>query len=626
MRLADVAARTDLEETWVTGPDRRPRRLLAATRSMRPSRRTILRWPSWRARSTASERFATTTGPIRRELDKAEMKYAGVHRPDGGGIVLASRSYERIGELAQRLGAKSTLDLILAGRNLDGLWVTDENMRIIAEATSTAAEPDLELAQRAMAAAETFSSAREGRLVAAAPIFDRDGVPSGAAIVSLPTDELRTALKRFAASAAAITFVVLVLGFALARVVARHIGEPITTIAHAAADVEGSRIVPAYLDKVTARSDEIGHLARVFRAMAIDVLGREAELDGLVRARTRELREKNEALEEAQRQMEVELGAAQALQAAILPHRFEPEFTHTLHAYMMPARHMGGDFYDVFRIDEHRFALVIADVAGKGVPAAFFMAISRTVLRNYGREGLGPGDCLLRANEELCRTNPMELFVTVFYAVLDVRTGELAYANGGHLDPYVVHAEGGAVERLPRTGSMALGVMEEAPYPERSARLMPGDTILLVTDGIPEAMNAAGDLLGDELVLDELLAARRLPLPELVHRVVAAVERFRRRCSALRRHHLPRAALRHSLAKRLKSLHDRRRRARRRSSGWREGRHETKPRDRGGGADDCARGRKRTSPAADVGRGRRGAGRYRRLARLHRARRDRQGL
>jgi phosphoserine phosphatase RsbU/P len=525
MRLADVAARTDLEEAWVTD---RAGALVASSRDEvdatiaedDPTLAELAR------KVQASERFATTTGPIRRELDKAEMKYAGVHRPDGAGTVLASRSYERIGELAQRLGAKSTLDLILAGRNLDGLWVTDENMRIIAEATSTAAEPDLELARRAMAAAETFSSARDGRLVAAAPIFDRDGVPSGAAIVSLPTDELRAALKRFAASAVAITFVVLILGFALARVVARHIGEPITTIAHAAADVEGSRIVPAYLDKVTARSDEIGHLARVFRTMAIDVLGREAELDGLVRARTRELREKNEALEEAQRQMEVELGAAQALQAAILPHRFEPESTHTLHAYMMPARHMGGDFYDVFRIDEHRFALVIADVAGKGVPAAFFMAISRTVLRNYGREGLGPGDCLLRANEELCRTNPMELFVTVFYAVLDVRTGELAYANGGHLDPYVVHAEGGAVERLPRTGSMALGVMEEAPYPERSARLMPGDTILLVTDGIPEAMNAAGDLLGDELVLDELLAARRLPLPELVHRVVAAVERF----------------------------------------------------------------------------------------------------
>ena len=385
MRLADVAARTDLDETWVTGPDGRPCRLLAGRG----------RCHHRRGRSYAGR--AGTEGrrqrPLRHDHGCRQAR-ARQGRDEVCGRASARRRWHRARwpqlradrRACQRLGAKSTLDLILAGRNLDGLWVTDETMRVIAEATSTAAEPDLELAQRAMAAAETFSSAREGRPAAAAPIFDRDGVPSGATIVSLPTDELRTALKSFAASAAAITFVVLALGFALARVVARHIGEPITTIAHAAADVEGSRIVPAYLDKVTARSDEIGHLARVFRAMAIDVLGREAELDGLVRARTRELREKNEALEEAQRQMEVELGAAQALQAAILPHRLSPS-TDMLHAYMMPARHMGGDFYDVFRIDEHRFALLIADVAGKGVPAAFFMAISRTVLRNYGREG-----------------------------------------------------------------------------------------------------------------------------------------------------------------------------------------------------------------------------------------------
>ena len=131
MRLADVAARTDLEETWVTD---RAGALVASSRDEvdatiaedDPTLAELAR------KVQASERFATTTGPIRRELDKAEMKYAGVHRPDGAGTVLASRSYERIGELAQRLGAKSTLDLILAGRNLDGLWVTDENMRIIA--------------------------------------------------------------------------------------------------------------------------------------------------------------------------------------------------------------------------------------------------------------------------------------------------------------------------------------------------------------------------------------------------------------------------------------------------------------------------------------------------------------
>ena len=101
--------------------------------------------------------------------------------------------------------------------------------------------------------------------------------------------------------------------------------------------------------------------------MAVQVMNREAELERLVRERTAELVAKNEALEAAQRQMEEELTAAQALQAAILPHRFEPEATHAVSAYMMPAQHMGGDFYDVFRIDEHRYGFAIADVAGKGI-------------------------------------------------------------------------------------------------------------------------------------------------------------------------------------------------------------------------------------------------------------------
>jgi sigma-B regulation protein RsbU (phosphoserine phosphatase) len=192
---------------------------------------------------------------------------------------------------------------------------------------------------------------------------------------------------------------------------------------------------------------------------------------------------------------------------------------------MMPARHMGGDFYDVFRIDKHRYGIAIADVAGKGVLAAFFMAISRTVLRNYGREGLPPGECLQRANQELCRTNPMELFVTIFYAVLDTRTGELAYANGGHPDVYLVRPSG-ELARLPRTGSVPLGVLDEVPYPERTVRLAPGDTLFMLTDGIPEAMNAAGDLFGEMPLMDELVEASRQPLPEIIRRVVDAVHRF----------------------------------------------------------------------------------------------------
>src|SRR3954447_6789803 len=484
-RLRELAARTDLDEVWVTDRQGTPvassyDEVDATIAEDGPVIGELV------DKIRGSTRFVTVSGVIHRDIDRAAMKYAGVRRMDSAGVVLTGRSALRLSEETERLGVRNTLELILAARDVEGVWITDESLSVIAGAAPPGATPDLALAGRSMREAVAVTALEVGRLVAAAPILDRDGLPSGSAIVSMPTAQLQAALAAFAADALVVTLVVLALGFLLASLVARHIGTPIATIARAAGDVEARRFRPESIERVAARPDELGDLAGVFLGMAVQVMNREAELERLVRERTAELVAKNEAVEggprrvgeevrgAAQRQMEEELTAAQALQAAILPHRFEPEATHAVSAYMMPAQHMGGDFYDVFRIDEHRYGFAIADVAGKGVLAAFFMAISRTVLRNYGREGLPPAECLLRAHQELCRMTPMELFVTVFYGVLDTRTGELAYANGGHPDVYLVRSKDG-LERLPRTGGMALGVLEQVPYREAAVRLSPGD-------------------------------------------------------------------------------------------------------------------------------------------------------
>ena len=132
---------------------------------------------------------------------------------------------------------------------------------------------------------------------------------------------------------------------------------------------------------------------------------------------------------------------------------------------------MGGDFYDVFQIDANRLGLVVADVSGKGVPAAFFMAVARTELRGSAMTGLSPGQVLRRVNNILCRENPLELFVTVFYAILDVESGLLTYANGGHNPPLVTHF--GEVTALPLCQGTALGVLPELDYLEKQHSYSP---------------------------------------------------------------------------------------------------------------------------------------------------------
>jgi sigma-B regulation protein RsbU (phosphoserine phosphatase) len=197
--------------------------------------------------------------------------------------------------------------------------------------------------------------------------------------------------------------------------------------------------------------------------------------------------EKNAALEKAQAQMSAELDLARAMQVAILPSRFPVAPGCDGSARMLPATTMGGDFYDFIELPGGRIGLVMADVSGKGVPAAFFMAVARTNLNALAATASGPADCLQRTNDVLLTQNPMDLFVTVFYAVFDPATGALAYANGGHNPPLIRRANG-TVETLTAAAGLVLG-MFPATYEQDIAQLAPGDTLVLYTDGVTEAFN-----------------------------------------------------------------------------------------------------------------------------------------
>ncbi|MBO6143660.1 MAG: SpoIIE family protein phosphatase [Prevotella sp.] len=208
--------------------------------------------------------------------------------------------------------------------------------------------------------------------------------------------------------------------------------------------------------------------------------------------------------------LKTDLAVASEIQHAILPRVFPPfpenEHELDLAALMIPAKDVGGDFYDFFRIDQDHIGLVMADVSGKGIPAAIFMAVSRTLIRTIGLQGYSSDVCLAKANELLYGESTEAMFVTVFYAIYNIRTGEMEYCNGGHNSPYILRANG-RVEQIPMSTNCIVGIMDGLTYTSANEQLGVGDTLLMYTDGVNEAFNTAFEEYGEprmEHILSEL--------------------------------------------------------------------------------------------------------------------------
>ena len=192
-----------------------------------------------------------------------------------------------------------------------------------------------------------------------------------------------------------------------------------------------------------------------------------------------------------------ELEVASKMQQSILPASFPETPAYEIFGNMEAAREVGGDFFDVITLEDGRMGIAIADVSGKGVPAALFMMSSRTLLKGAAIGMPQPGDVLREVNSLLSDDNDSLMFVTLFYAVYDPANGKLSYANGGHNPPLIVHPDGSS-EELPTTEGVALGVMGDLDYEQGEIELAPGDTAVLYTDGVSEAMNASEEEFGME--------------------------------------------------------------------------------------------------------------------------------
>jgi sigma-B regulation protein RsbU (phosphoserine phosphatase) len=227
--------------------------------------------------------------------------------------------------------------------------------------------------------------------------------------------------------------------------------------------------------------------------------------------------------------LKTDLAVASEIQHAILPRVFPPfpDLAEQLDiaASMTPAKDVGGDFYDFFRIDDHRIGFIIADVSGKGIPAAIFMAVSRTLIRATGIRGGSPSDCVTYSNKLLSSESVDCMFVTLFYGILDVQSGEVVYCNAGHNPPYLLK-QNGDVEVLSVSKDPMVGAIDGIEYHEERFTMEKGDALVMFTDGVTEAMNTSFEEFGEERLVETLEGVTLHSCKQIIEAVKTDVASF----------------------------------------------------------------------------------------------------
>ena len=344
------------------------------------------------------------------------------------------------------------------------------------------------------------------------PVKNSAGKILGILGVERPMEELdnvRRAYLRHVLTAAGILLLIILVIYG--RYLNRNLLKPIQNIAREAVRFarENTRSKSPLGERINI-SNEIGQLARTIDTMEGDVLN---YIDNL----TRVTKEKE--------QIKAELGVATQIQADMLPRDFPAQKEFELYATMTPAKEVGGDFYDFFMIDDDHLALVMADVSGKGVPAALFMVRSRTLIKIRAQMGGTPKEILRDVNNQLCEGNDADLFVTVWLGILEISTGKVIASNAGHEYPAIFRA-GGQYELLVTKHSPAVATMEGMKFREHEFELHPGDNIYLYTDGVAEATNINDELYGTERMIEALNTTINSSAAETLFTMKKSVDEF----------------------------------------------------------------------------------------------------
>jgi serine phosphatase RsbU (regulator of sigma subunit)/anti-sigma regulatory factor (Ser/Thr protein kinase) len=260
------------------------------------------------------------------------------------------------------------------------------------------------------------------------------------------------------------------------------------------------------VEAYTMGKDEVINFFGKDPAMAID----------LIQLSIKRFIENLKAETAARERIESELRIAQEIQASMLPSVFPQRKEFEIFAMMDPAKEVGGDFYDFFFVDEKRLCFVIGDVSGKGVPAALFMAIAKTLIKTEAKQGLSTDEVLSVVNSILAQDNQTCLFVTVFCAILNIETGDIEFANGGH-NPPLVCTSSGCYNYMKMACGFVIGVMDNMKCENQRLSLKPGDTIFLYTDGVTEAMDPQKLQYGEDRLKEVLSSNQQKDIKELIN-------------------------------------------------------------------------------------------------------------
>lgn len=355
---------------------------------------------------------------------------------------------------------------------------------------------------------------------AGAPIFDSNGEVVSLAFVDISMDEVMADRHGFLliicmaliiAAAAAATIIILLIN--------KFVVSPINLLSTAASkfvsekDESGDSVESAISRLEIHTGDEIENLSEAIKTMEMDINNYIKNLTAITAEKER---------------IGAELNVATQIQTSMLPRIF-PIFPDRvdfdIYATMQPAKEVGGDFYDIFLTDDNHLAVVMADVSGKGVPAALFMVVAKILIKSHAQSGMSPAEVFTEVNAKLCENNDAGMFVTAWMGILDITSGKLTYANAGHNPPYLKRA-GEAFEILKPPAGFILAGMEGIRYRQSELTLEPGDVLYLYTDGVTEATDNSNNMYGEDRLLAALNDNRDAEPADLLPAIKEDLDKF----------------------------------------------------------------------------------------------------
>jgi phosphoserine phosphatase RsbU/P len=517
-RLKQIADDTVLDEIWITDEKGHAylRNIAEIDFTFSPDREKQPQAHAFWSLLTGKNKSVVQEAR-QREVDTQVFKYVGVAGVDRPRIVQVGYHATLLQQLRLRMGLTRLVNQLVSEGSVIGIRVLDKSMitvdyaeRIRDDKLPEPTEAELAGILNLAKAGRTHSFLERSFLKVVAPIGDEGGeLKGGAILVTLPTDHVQAAIRNQTRLAMAVSGLVLLFGSVIAIFGAKTISRPIADLTEMTRRIAGGD----FTQRIDTRAkNEIGALAASFNEM------------------TRRLNESIEHLKEttaAKERIESELQIAHEIQMSMVPKIFPPfpdrsEFD--IFATLVPAKEVGGDLYDFFFIDDNHLCFAVGDVSGKGVPASLFMAVTKTLFKATGTKGGSPGEILARLNEQICLDNDSCMFVTLFCGILNVRTGEIDYSNGGHNLPYHLSRHG--VKPLENTGGRALGVLEKGVYRSERLLLGAGESLFLYTDGVTEAMDAKGAFFSDQR-LEQFLSRTHFTGPrQVIGQLVDEVKTF----------------------------------------------------------------------------------------------------